>query len=389
MVLHIANWGAGRMEATMDIELYDELVDGIYGAAVAPEQWPAVLKNFNAAFNSHLAGFFVQTSANQFGESLFEGFAPEMAKTYAQHYSTVNPWFIVPNLMGPGRVLTDRSLETLHADRRAYVNTEYYQDWARLGDMRHGIGGTLRNIDGGLLNFTLFRTRTAGYYTDEEIRLCTLLSSHLMKATAIGAQFALLTKEKLDRNHALDQLRLGVIVLDGQARILHLNSYARRLLNTDDTLYETKSQIKARPVQNADALCKALGQLELKPKASALNLPRTGKSPLSVCILPGNEQRGFLGLAERSFTLFISDPDDRKFSGKEIIAQKWRLTERESDFALRLARGLSIKQIATELELTQNSAQWYCKQIMQKVGVKRQAELCIKLVMDLSLLVDA
>jgi DNA-binding CsgD family transcriptional regulator len=371
----------------MDFELYDELVDAIYDAAMVPAQWPAVLKKLNAAFNSNLAGFFVQTSDNHFGESLFDGFAPEMAKTYAEHYSTVNPWFTTPDLARPGRILTDHTLEALTGNRRAYIDTEYYQDWARLADMRHGIGGTLHELGGGLLNFTLFRAETAGYYTEQEIQFYVRLSHHLMKATRIGNQVSLLTAEKDDRNTALDQLRLGIIVLDASARIVHMNKYAKTLIESGVILYERKALISAKPEKNAAALKSALDEVALRSRIATINLLRDGQSPLSVCIVPNTEQRLFLDTPHKSITLFISDPDDRDFSGAEILAKRWQLTELESNFALRLAKGQTTKQIAVELQLTRYTAQWYCKQIMHKVGVKRQAELCIKLVTDIALLV--
>lgn len=53
-----------------------------------------------------------------------------------------------------------------------------------------------------------------------------------------------------------------------------------------------------------------------------------------------------------------------------------------------MVQGNTIKQVASKLDLTENTTRWYSKQIMDKVGVNRQAELNATLMKDIAFLVN-
>lgn len=58
--------------------------------------------------------------------------------------------------------------------------------------------------------------------------------------------------------------------------------------------------------------------------------------------------------------------------------KKYSLTKKESNVLKHLIEGLNAKEIATEEDLTYESARWYIKQVYQKVGVSSQAKLMRK-----------
>ena len=102
----------------MDNERYDKLVDGIYDAALNSECWGVAVSELKDAFNSIAAGFFVQTVDQRLDGSFFQGLDSDEMDIYGTHFASNNPWFIIPGLMKPGRILTDRSLEKIHNDSR-------------------------------------------------------------------------------------------------------------------------------------------------------------------------------------------------------------------------------------------------------------------------------
>lgn len=53
-----------------------------------------------------------------------------------------------------------------------------------------------------------------------------------------------------------------------------------------------------------------------------------------------------------------------------------------------MVQGNTIKQVASKLDLTENTARWYSKQIMSKVGVKRQAELSTLMMKDIAFMLN-
>jgi DNA-binding CsgD family transcriptional regulator len=153
-------------------------------------------------------------------------------------------------------------------------------------------------------------------------------------------------------------------------------------------LHKQALKLKARPAENAKVFCDAFEHASVRRKLSALQLQRNGQSPLSVCMVPHHERRTASGPTPQPITLFISDPDDRNLANLEVIRMRWQLTALEARIAIRLAQGQSVKEIGGELQLTLNTARWYSKQIMQKIGVRRQAQLCITLLSDVALLIN-
>ena len=331
----------------------------------------------------------MQTADQRLEGAFFQGLDNDEMVIYGKHFARNNHWFIIPGLMRPGRVLTDLSLEKIHNDSRAFLNTEMCQEWCRKQDFRHAMGGSLLDRHGNLLNFTFFRSQQAGYYTDAEIKCYQTLCRHLMKAAEINASLAALAPETGGQESALDCLRFGVITLDGYGRIAFMNKYASALLNSKQVIYAKESRLKTVDHNAQNLLDRVIDQAFRAQKSATLTLPRPAATGLSLCVIAASDQRDFLGMANRSVTIFISDPDDRAITNVAYIAKRWQLSPLEARFALQLLKGQSIKEIATVLELTHSTAQWYCKQIMQKLGVKRQPEMILKLMNDLSLILDA
>ncbi len=373
----------------MDGDSYDVLVEAIYDAALDPERWGIAVSGLKDAFNSIAAGFFVQTADQKLNGSFFQGLDNDEMEIYGAHFASNNPWFTIPGLMKPGRVLTDLSLEKIHSDRRAFLKTEMYQDWCKKQVFRHSMGGSLLDRHGNLLNFTFFRSEQAGYYTDAEIKRYQALCRHLMKAVEINARTMGLVPGAGSQEGALDCLRLGVVTLDGFGRIVFVNKYADALLKSNKGLCEKELRLKTVDHSSQKLLDQALDQALNARKSATLTLPQSAASGLSLCVMPVSDKRDFLGMPSRSVTIFISDPDDREVANVDCLAKRWQLSPLEAQFALQLLKGLNVKEIAVALELTYNTAQWYCKQIMQKMGVKRQSELILKLTNDLSFFLDS
>lgn len=60
----------------------------------------------------------------------------------------------------------------------------------------------------------------------------------------------------------------------------------------------------------------------------------------------------------------------------------WHLTPLEANFSLHLLRGCMIAEIAQRMQLTRNTAEWYAKQIREKLGAKRQSGVVALLLND-------
>lgn len=373
----------------MDNERYDELVDTIYDAALNPECWDIAVSGLKDAFNSIAAGFFVQTVDQRLDGSFFQGLDNNEMEIYGTHFASNNPWFIIPGLMKPGRILTDLSLEKIHNDSRAFTRTQFYQEWCKKQDFHHAMGGSLQDQHGNLLNFTFFRSQQAGHYTDAEIKRYQVLCRHLMKAVEINHKVETLAPSIGSQESPWDYLRFGVITLDGYGRITFINKYASALLKAKQGVYEKGARLRTVDRNAQNLLDHVIAHACKEKKSTSLTLPGPAATALSLCVIAASDKRNIFGIPNCSVTIFISDPNDKETSNVDHIARRWQLTPLEALFALQLLKGHNIKEIAAILELTLNTAQWYCKQIMQKLGVKRQPELILKLMNDFAFFLES
>lgn len=368
----------------MDDDRYNELIELIYDAALNPVHWDAVIQRMREEFHSIAAGFFVQTADQRLDGSYVLGMDNSEMERYGQHFAQNNPWFTTPGLMMPGRVLTDRSLEVLHNDPTAFLKTEMYQDWCRAQDFRHAMGGSLLDSDGNKLNFTFFRAATDGHYSDNEISRYQALSRHLIRAVEVNCRLSAEIDTNGSQYRCFDLFRLGVILLNQQGRIVYTNKSAMALISERSGLYEKASRLHSIHPDYQARLDRLIDSACHDRKSGQLTLPKKVGTRLSLCIVPQSEQRSLIPAATAATILIISDHDDRPILQIPFLIERWGLSPTEARFAALMAQGLSIIEIADELQLTENTARWYSKQIIQKLGVKRQAEVVMKLMNDFS-----
>jgi len=368
----------------MDDERYSLLVESIYDAALHPERWGDAVANLKNEFNSIAAGFFIQTSDQKLDGYFFAGLDSEQMDVYGEHFAENNPWFTVTGLMQPGRVLTDLSLEKLHNDKNAFIKTEMCQDWCLKQDFRHAMGGSLADRQGNLLNFTFFRSKSMGYYTDEEISRYRALYRHLLKAIEINSHMERIENRSVVNETTVDKLRLGIVYLDTKGRVVFLNNYVRKIITEEDSGVFIKCNfLKASDRHNLELLDRAISNALTAGKSSTIALARPLQSALSVNVIPSTSRRWLMENKQVAITIFISDPDNRDMTNAEYLTSRWKLSPLEAQFACHLLRGNTIRKISELMQLTLNTAQWYSKQIMQKLEVSRQSELIIKLMNDL------
>lgn len=341
----------------MDMEKYGELVESIYDAPFKDAGWQEVVSKLLKALDSTAVGFFVQTKESGLGNHSVDGIKDGQTGLYEGCYVPGARGLLPPTRRG-GEALM-----------RPWTAVQSIFD-----DNRHDLAFH-------------YPSRT-GHCPSHEIHLYRSLSQHLQKAVQIGEQLDQSTTRNAVFEDVLDQLRLGVIFLDQHGRIIDMNCYARQLLQQDDGLFEKSSKLELTQKKYRNQLRTAISQVSATGKSSAFNLPRQNQSPLSVSVIPSMKKQTSLNPHINKVTLFISDPDDREISDAEELGKRWGLTPLESQITLLLIKGKKIKQIATELELTENTARWYSKQIMSKVGVKCQADLRTKLMKDIAFLVD-
>lgn len=365
----------------MQREAYNRIVEAIYDAALDPQHWQNAVTLIKDEFRSLAAGFFVENS-HILQEFFFIGIEDDQVEIYGKHFAAINPWYTVPGLMREGCVSTDRSLERMYKDEKAFIKTEMYQDWCLKQDFRHALGSNLLDNSGSKINFTFFRAKHEGHYTGAEITGYQSLSRHLLKAVELNTKVRDTFAQASLKEHALDTLRVGVILLGSDKRVLFVNHYAQKFLLPGQGLSLKSSRLSSFPPKNAAMINSALEEACRHARSVTFCIPRRGRSSLSLSIVPQTRRSNIFGVSNLYTAVFISDPDDREIGSAAYLQARWQLTPLEAGFCLHLLRGCAIPEIAQYLNLTLNTAEWYSKQIRGKLGVKRQSSVVSLLLND-------
>ena len=172
---------------------------------------------------------------------------------------------------------------------------------------------------------------------------------------------------------ALEQVAVGIVLLNGGDRIVHLNQAAQRLLAGRDGIY-----VAANRLQASDPVSQRAFQVILaRPEggAAVINRP-SGAPPYAVVVAPvQHDDADLVASSSGTRTVFLSDPAWRPQPSDRIMRQLWGLTAAECRVALELLAGMTPSEIAGASHVTEATVRTQMRAIFAKVGVRRQAEL--------------
>ena len=200
----------------------------------------------------------------------------------------------------------------------------------------------------------------------------------LVNARALGSSVSAL----------LDNRRFGVIQLDRCGRIVAANDCARDLLRKGDGLADRGGQLCASsPADDAalpKLLARALPPYGVQGASGSITLKRSVVSPrLVLHAIPVSDERTDMRPSGVAALVLVVDPASRGRIDPALVGVLLGLTPAESQVAVMLAQGFTIRNIAVETGRSEGTIRWHTKHIFGKLGISRQVEL-VQLVLSLS-----
>lgn len=174
----------------------------------------------------------------------------------------------------------------------------------------------------------------------------------------------------------LDLLRDAVIVVGRDARPLLINRAAQTLLREGDGLVLSSRGVVASTPGATVALRRGI-EGAARGERGSMQVPRTGRTPLALLVEPHPQSLGGGSAA----VVFATDPESHLLSS-EVLTARYRFTPTECCVARRLAAGVGLECISSELGISMNTVRGHLKQIFGKTRTHRQAELVSKLLSE-------
>ena len=204
-----------------------------------------------------------------------------------------------------------------------------------------------------------------------------------VRRTLIGAQTPSTSVANL-----LDSPRIGVIHLDRQGRIVETNDRARAILRRGDGVSDRDGELRAyEPAAHARLERLIAGALPtsgaVAVSESMLIRRSSMAAPFVVHVKPVDAPQMDFGAQRVAVLVLIAEPGYQARIDPSLVAETLGLTLKESQVAVWLVEGKTVREIAVETGRQESSIHWHLKQIYRKQGLSRQIDL-VRLVLSIA-----
>lgn len=285
----------------------------------------------------------------------------------------------------PSRPLSCR-LEISETELHA---SQSYRDLLDGADVEYSLVVSLPEDDGSLIMVGVFRGKQSTFFEEHEVEAFGELIPHVKQAVALSEHLSRLDFANRLALEALDSLAIGVLIVDENARLVHANAAAGRVLDMADGITQINGMLRLAAskedstIRGAvwDAITKVRGGEMHAGVALAISRP-SGSEPFSALVttLWGNRLRFGVGRLDRPLAVvYLTIPEEPQETSAELLRRLLGLTLAEARLCERLVLGRTLKEGAEDLAITTGTARQHLKAVFRKTGVKRQAELVAKI----------
>ena len=267
-------------------------------------------------------------------------------------------------------------------DLAAFDRSSFYNDFLRHETDAYHLAGALLGLPGGRsLIVGCHRPRALEPLPDVTLTQLDRLLPHISRAAEVH-------RNLLTAHDTLDHMPLGTIQLNGDARLLHANAAAERILKSEDGLEIANGQIRAVGRTDDLTLQRLIsGAIEVsRGEVSRGRAPRDGggylrigrkseKTPYSVLVSPVGLDRIVLSPASPAAFLFVSDPAAEGVVQPNDLRALFDLSPAEAQLVAGLAEGKSLRDIAGLNGVSINTVRTLLQRAAAKTDTSSQRDL--------------
>jgi DNA-binding CsgD family transcriptional regulator/PAS domain-containing protein len=355
------------------LETFSKVVESIYDCALDVSGWPETIGMIVELCRSINGILVVYDLKNRGGELTYHARVEEHYQQLHNVYTPMNPHPVPLQLVPVGRVVTSGML----VDKHEFVESRFYREFLKPQGIRDLIGFNVLKTGQRIGAFSVHRGKS---YGEAEVRLLTLLAPHVCRSVTISDALNLKTVKSEALEGALDALASGVYLTDRESRIVYMNRAAEHQVKTGNALRIQNNRLVPMDRAARAALARAIDEasvdeVEMPDSGFTLALPEGEKAGLVATVLPLNRgERRHLGGAATA-AIFVQDPVVVPPFPGEAFAKLYDLTGSELRVLLAMAPGLSIKEAAEMLGISDNTAKTHLQHIYSKTGTSKQTEL--------------
>ncbi len=373
-----------------DQDAFERILASLYDAMLDDARWPATSALIDEACGLTGNALLVGEGPKDDLRVLFVGLyyhgqrRAELEREYLEVYHPTDER--VPRF----RRLPDSHLvriKDLYTAEELKTSLAYNEILLR-GKYQNGLNVRLDGADGSHMTWGLGDPVASDGWGSSEIAMIERLLPHIRQF--IRVRQALVRAEARDTTVTalLENPRIGVLHLDRRGRILAVNDRARSILRDGNQVLDRNGVLHARApadqLRLERLLAAALPSSGAVAVSGSMLLGRwSGSPPLVLHVKPVGIPQPDYGARHVAALVLIVDTESRHRIDPELVAATLGLTPAESQVAVWLAEGQSVRKMAEARGLTHGAIYWHLKQIYQKRAISRQVDL-VRLVLSIA-----
>jgi DNA-binding CsgD family transcriptional regulator len=373
---------AGPQMPIAEDGVFVRAVEAIYATALAPAKWPAALQAIADLFGDVGAVMTYRRVDGRFGVIVSPRLGPGQDEYNSEWYrhDIRAARMIERGLLLSGEVATDSNLGLVEEHDRHPFFTEFLRKYG----LRWFAAASISPEPEVDVVISLQRSADKDDYTAQETAMLMRIARHAEQALRLGMRLVEAEAGSAGLRDTFARLNMGIVLLDGAGRIVFSNETASQLLGSAldgaaerlvpglvadrlalQTAIDAALNTRAGPASPPQPRPILLQRPDAKPPVAAYVLPL--RTPLS----PPVEQ--FL-VRSQAIVLIIElktgDPAD-----PALVRDLLGLTLGEARVAALIAAGVSPRDAAVRLGISEETSRTVLKRVFIKSGVSRQSEL--------------
>jgi DNA-binding CsgD family transcriptional regulator/PAS domain-containing protein len=365
----------GVKSSEIPLETFSEVVETIYDCALDPSGWQRTLRRMIQLCQGISGVMGVHDLANRRNELTYSFGVHRDYQKLVSKYAPMNPYPVPQSLIRVGTVITSDDL----VDRSELIESRFYQEFLKPQGIEDIAGFNVLKTSRRIGYFSINSPNRCG---EPEFRLLTLLAPHICRSVTISDALNLKTVHADTLEATLNALTCGVFMTDREARVAYMNRAAEHEVKTGDALRVANNCLSAVDYAARAVLTRAIAEAtvdETRPPSSGITvaLPAGEDLGLIATVLPLNrgERLGLAGSFAATAAIFVQDPVVVPQLAGEAFAKLYGLTGSELRVLLAMAPGLSVKEAAEVLGISETTAKTHLQHIYAKTGTSKQTEL--------------
>jgi DNA-binding CsgD family transcriptional regulator/PAS domain-containing protein len=365
----------------------DAIYSSVYAAAAGRQPWHQALNGVAERLDlwgAQIVGLDRRRRALVFSAGSTRT-PPEVELDYIRFYHSINPR--VP----PSLALSKGEWMHCHRlfDERYVAADRFYQDFLIPHGGRYLSGSKVYQDDDFIFLLGVMRGVGSPPIAEDEMPFLQSLGFHLGEALHNLVHLQDTYAELQMAQAFFSQFPYPMFLLDDAQGIAHSNAQAQAMLQSGEIVSQRGGVLVCNTHEENQRLSEAIRAVQLcargTPARKVVTLERQGRRVhLFVSAVHPLEAMNMFGTAPRALVIVHDERDAKGELDPLLVAECFSLTPAEARVAVKLAEGLTVADVAAEHGTSVHTVRTQVQQVLQKLGLTRQADL-VRMLVELPL----